>query len=126
MKLYFAERGTNILHEIDLGQQEHCCYYVPDNGEHELKIRHLVSAIANDGSFTGLRLESSTDSSIDIFNVMFSSTTQSFHQKVIPSETIAFNSDNLVTFSDNLKTMILISKNGTVRSHSIDSEPNSL
>jgi len=125
VKAYFAEQGTNRLHEIDLGEQESNYYNVPNYGEHELKITRLVSAVAFDGSFTGLRLESSTGNSDDVYHKWFSSIAQTFCSKIIPStETIAFNSQNLkylVTFSANHKAMIVISEDGTTRQYKLDS-----
>ena len=124
VKLYFAEEGTNRLHEIDLGEQESNSFDVPDYGQHELKVSRLVSAVANDGSYTGLRLESSTDSSNNVYHVLFSSTAQSFSQKVIQTETIAFNSPNLkylVTFTANHKKMIVIPEDGAKRQQPLDS-----
>ena len=124
VKLYFAEQGTNRLHEIDLGEQETNSYDVPDYGQHQLKVTRLVPAIATDGSFTGLRLESSTDNSDNVYHVLFSSTAQSFSQKVIQTETVAFDSNTLnylVSFTANHKTMIVISEDGTTRQYKLSS-----
>jgi len=122
VKLYFAEQGTNRLHEINLSEQESNYYDVPNYGEYELKITRLVSAIATDGSFTGLRIESSTSKSADVYHVLFSSTAQSFSQNVIQTETAAFDSstlDYLVSFTANHKTMVVISEDGTKRQYEL-------
>jgi len=83
-------------------------------------ITRLVSAVATDGSFTGLRVESSSGNSGDVYHKWFSSTAQTFSRtfwsKIIPStETIAFNSHNLkylVTFTANHKAMSMKSEDG--------------
>jgi len=123
VKLYFAEQGTNILHEIDLAQQETMCYDVPDYGDSRLRVNRLVSAVATDASFTGLRLESSIDNSPGVYHILFSSTAvQSFSQTIIQTETIAFDSgtlDCLVSFTANRKTMIVLSEDGTTRQYEL-------
>jgi len=128
VKLYFAERGTNRLYEINLSEQESNYYDVPNYGEHELKITRLVSAVADNGSFTGLRIESSTSNSADVYHKWFSSTASSFSSKVIQTDTVSFNSRNLkylVTFTANHKTMIVIyPEDGRTRPYLLDSTLN--
>ncbi|XP_065916450.1 uncharacterized protein [Dysidea avara] len=119
VKLYIAEQGTSTLHEIDLGEQESETY---DYGDHDLKIDRLVPAIANNGSFIGIRIELSTNDFLNgVVHSYFSSTTQSFSQSVISTETVAFNSYNLtylVSFTANLRTLIVF-EGGTTRQYSL-------
>ena len=120
VKLYVAERETDVLHEIDLGKQESERYNISSLGDHELKIDHIAPAVAKDGSFTGIRIETLADSSNSIYHILFSSTTQQFSQTDVQTETIAFDSyylNYLVSFTANLRTMIVSYRNGTTRQY---------
>jgi len=115
-KLYFAEEGTNRLHEIDLGQQETAYYDVPDHQGNVMKISRIVSMVAIDGTFAGLRLELVADNSPGVvYHRTFSSIEQHFLGDFYLTETIAFDSYDfsyLVSFSANHKTMNVMLKNG--------------
>jgi len=118
VKLYFTEQETGLLHEIHLGQQESRHYIIPHLGEHEMKISHIVPAVAKDGSFTGIRIESLSPNTIN--HVLFSSTAYRFTQTNVQTETIAFDSYNLnyfVSFTTSLRTMIVTFRNGTTRQY---------
>jgi len=118
VKLYIAERETGVLHEIDLGQQLTEHYNIPDQGENDLKINHIVPVATNDGSFTGVRIEAWSPNSIK--HVLFSSLTQQFLQTDVQTETIAFDSYNLnyfVSFTESLRTLIVSFRNGTTRQY---------
>ena len=118
-KLYFAEEGTNRLHEIDLGQQETAYYDVPDHQGNVMKISRIVPTVANsnDGNFVGLRLELVTDNSPGVvYHKEFSSIDRHFLRKFVQTESIAFDSYDLsylVSFSMNHKTMNIMFKNGS-------------
>jgi len=117
IKLYFAEEGTNQLHEISLGQQETAYYDVPDHQGNVMKISRIVPTVANDGMFAGLRLELVTNNSPGVvFHKTFSSIDQSFLNDFYQTETIAFDSYDfsyLVSFSANQQTMNIMLKNGS-------------
>ena len=120
VKLYIAERETGILHEIDLGNQEAKHYNIPRLSDHELKVDQIIPAVAKDGSFTGIRIADSSPNSI--YHILFSSTTQQFSQTSGQTETIAFDSyhlNYLVSFTANLRTMIVSYINGTTRQYTL-------
>jgi len=115
VKLYFAEQETGMLHEIHLGQQESRRYIIPYQG---MNINRIVPAVAKDGSFTGIRIESLSPNTIN--HVLFSSTAYRFTQTNVQTETIAFDSYNLnylVSFTTSLRTMIVTFRNGTTRQY---------
>jgi len=108
-KMYFVERGANLLHKIDLGNQEAERHDIPNYASgHEIKIDHLVPAIAHNGSFIGFRLELSTTDGI--ISSYFSSITESFSEHFVLTDTIPIDSYNLtylVSFASNLRTVVI-------------------
>ena len=114
VELYVAEQETGILHVLDLSNPQSECYNIPRVGDHALKIIRIVPAVAKDGSFAGIRIELSVESSGSVHHVLFSS--GRFTQTSIQTETIVYDSYNLnyfVSFAANLRTMIVSFRNGT-------------
>ena len=101
-----------------MGQQQSECYNIPHIGGHEVNIGRIVPAVAKDGSFTGIRIESFVGSSPNTINHVMFSTAQHFSPTNIQTETIAFDSYNLnylVSFTTSLRTMVVSFRNGTTR-----------
>lgn len=118
VRLYFAERGTNKLHELSLSQGHPLDEYEIDSDETEaLKIDHLVQ-----DSSTSLRVVCNVDNSTNLYHKSFIWQTDSTQEQetgfidgVVITESIAFDSynlDYLVTFTSNRKTIIVIKKDG--------------
>ena len=112
VKLYFAEQETNRIHEVDLVEYEAKIYHLPSYENHVLKSHHLVPAIAKDGSFHGLRIESFIDSSSSVYQTLASSggLELEFALDTFNTPSTAFCSyelDYLVTFA-NAKTIVII------------------
>ena len=117
-RLYFAEHGTNRLHEVSLSAGE-ATYYETDA---TLKIDHLVPVKTSNASFFGLRvvcyhLENSFSFYHKLFLWQLDSTQQQqtgFIEESVQTESVAFDSynlDYLVTFNANRNTVI-INKDG--------------
>ena len=102
-RLYFAERGTNRLHEVSLSAGE-AKYYETDA---TLKINHLVPV--SNASFLGLRVVCRVENSFDYYHKLYVWQLDSTQQQtgfveefVVTTESIAFDSynlDYLVTFN---------------------------
>ena len=115
-RLYFAEHGTNRLHEVSLSAGEATFY----DTDLTLKIDHLIPV--SNASFFGLRvvcyhLENSFDFYHKLFLWQLDSTQQQqtgFIGESVQTESVAFDSynlDYLVTFNANRNTVI-INKDG--------------
>ena len=111
-RLYFAERGTNRLHEVYLSAVE-ARYYETDP---TLKIDHLIPV--NNASFLGLRVVCHrVDDSSDFYHKLFLWQLDSTQQQqtgfiggAVQTESVAFDSyhlDYLVTFNANRNTVII-------------------
>lgn len=125
--LYFAERGTNKLYEVNLHeyQADSGVCYLPRYRSHSLEIEHLVPAIAGNGSFHGLRIESLIDDFSGIYQTLAYSNGEEliFSDKTINTASVAFNSynlDYLVTFANN-QTIVIISQEGTAKQFPLNS-----
>ena len=102
-RLYFAEYGTNRLHEVSLSAGE-AKYYETDA---TLKIDHLVPV--SNASFLGLRVVCRVENSFDYYHKLYVWQLDSTQQQtgfveefVVTTESIAFdlyNLDYLVTFN---------------------------
>jgi len=111
-RLYFAERGTNRLHELSLSQKQTLDVHEVDT---MLKIDHLIPV--SNASFLGLRVVCRTKNSPGYYQKSFlwqlDSTQQQqtgFTDGFVRTESIAFDSYNLsylVTFSVNHNTVIV-------------------
>lgn len=118
VKLYFAERGRNILHEVNLVECEAEVYDMPKYGNHVLGVNHLIPVITKDDSFFGLRIESLINNSSGVYQTLVSSSGSAlqFAGKTIHTPSVTFNSynlDYLVTFANN-KTIVIIREEGTL------------
>ena len=117
-RLYFAERGTNRLHEVSLSAGEVTVY----EADVMLKIDHLVPV--NNASFYGLRVVCHANNSSDLHQKLFlwqlDSTQQQqtgFIDGFVVTESIAFDSynlDYLVTFNTNRDTVIIKKDGGSM------------
>ena len=102
-RLYFAERGTNRLHEVSLSTGEAKFY----DTDATLKIDHLVPV--RNATFLGLRVVCHVENSFDFYHRFFVWQLDSTQQEtgfveefVVTTESIAFDSynlDYLVTFN---------------------------
>ena len=125
--LYFAERGTNKLYEVNLHEYQadtEVCN-LPRYRSNSLEIEHLVPAIAGNESFHGLRIESLIDDFSGIYQTLAYSNGEEliFSDKTINTASVAFNSynlDYLVTFANN-QTMVIVSQEGTTKQFPLNS-----
>ena len=121
VRLYFAELGTNRLHEVRLSAGESYSHEVDST----LKINHLVPvsniSLVGSVSFFGLRLECDVENSASLRQKLFSwqidSTRQpetGFVEGNVETESTAFDSYNLnylVTFNA-IHNRVIIKENG--------------